>query len=206
VDQWEESPPRVTLVSAPQLYQALRDATAFAGSELNVEGAIRLGSTVRLFSRGNGRPQDGLLPVNATCDLDLETLRGYLRDPGHHVPPGPANPQPYRLGAIDHVPLGFTDATVWGGVVLYSATAEVSPDATRDGPVTGSAIGVIDSAGLARWAPLTDPDGRPSAVKVEGLAAAPDGGLYVVLDHDDADSAAELCRVELAGPWIRGSR
>jgi hypothetical protein len=53
----------------------------------------------------------------------------------------------YELGTIGNSGLSFTDATTgWGsdGVarpVLYSAAAEASPDATRDGEVVGSAIG-----------------------------------------------------------------
>ena len=41
----------------------------------------------------------------------------------------------YELGVIDGIPLGFTDATALGDAVLFSAAAEDSPDATRDGRV-----------------------------------------------------------------------
>ena len=203
VDRWEDEAPRVRLVSAPGLYRALRSEPAFAGSELNIEGAIRLGNTVRLFSRGNGAPQGVRMPVNATCDLDLDSLLGHLRAPLRVEPPAPTRPVQYRLGTIGAVPLGFTDASAWGDAVLYTATAEISPDATQDGPVSGSAIGVIKPDATVRWAPLTDTRGEPLAIKVEGVAAVPGSpaGLYLVLDSDDPGAASELCRVELAGPW-----
>lgn len=203
VDRWEHEPPRVRLVSTPELYRMLRRETSFAGSQLNIEGAVQLGNTVRLFSRGNGAPRDGRQPVNATCDLDLGVLRGYLRNPLSGVPPVATSIVQYRLGAVGGVTLGFTDASVRGGTILYTATAEISPDATQDGPVVGSAVGVIDADGMPRWAPLTDARGEHRAIKVEGLADAPDGetGLYIVLDGDDPGAASELCRVELAGPW-----
>jgi hypothetical protein len=87
--------------------------------------------------------------------------------------------------------------------VLYSAAAEASPDATRDGRVTGSAIGVIDDAGRARWTPLLDASGAPFVGKVEGVAAARSatGRVYAVVDADDPDAASILCTVELRGDW-----
>lgn len=203
VDRWEHELPRVRLVSTLELYRVLRSEAAFAGSELNIEGAVQLGNTVRLFSRGNGASRDGRQPVNATCDLDLGALLGYLRNPTGRVPPAPTGVVQYRLGAIGGVTLGFTDATVRGGTVFYTACAEISPDATQDGPVVGAALGLIDADGTPRWAPLTDAGGQRLAIKAEGLADAPDGetGLYVVLDCDDPGAASELCRVELTGPW-----
>ena len=83
-----------------------------------------------------------------------------------------------------------------------AATAEISPDATQDGPVTGSAVGVID-AGTVRWAPITDTRGELLVVKVEGVATIPGSpsGLYIILDSDDPAAPSELCRVELTGPW-----
>jgi hypothetical protein len=195
--------PEVTLMQAPLLYAALRAETAFSGSELNIEGAIQVGGRVRLFSRGNGAPRRGRTPVDATCDLDLEALLAHLAQPDGVEVPVPGEVVQYQLGVIEGVPLGFTDAAGWRGSMLYSAAAEASPDATQDGPVTGSAIGVIDATGRTRWAPLTDATGARFPGKVEGLVAEADGSssLLVVLDADDPGTATELCTVELAGPW-----
>jgi len=200
IDGWEASAPNTTLVHAPRLYDLLRREHAFAGSELNIEGALYLGDCLRLFGRGNGAPRANVRPVNATCDLDWPTLLAHLRAPERNPPPSPANVVRYELGAIDGIPLSFTDATLYSDMVLYSAAAEESPDATRDGRVTGSAIGVIDSPGAIRWAPLTDASGRVLAWKVEGLAAIDDATnrLYVVIDAEDPEAASELCTVELS--------
>ena len=169
---------------------------------MNVEGALHLGDRVRLFGRGNGAASGAARPVNATCDLAWSGLLAHLRDPDHAPPPGPRDVVRYELGVIDGIPLGFTDATALGDAVLFSAAAEDSPDATRDGRVAGSAVGVIAADGRARWAPLTDPDGRTFDGKVEGLLAAGDGvTLFVVVDADDPDAPSELCTVELHGGW-----
>lgn len=203
VTGWRDERPRVTVAHVPALYAALREARAFAGSELNVEGAVLVGERLRLFGRGNGAACGDARPVNATCDLAWPALLAHLLDPAHAPPPRPSDIRRYTLGTLAGVALGFTDAARWRGHVLYSATAEDSPDAVRDGRVTGSAIGVLDAAGQARWAPLTDGSGTPFTGKVEGLLAA-DGDaarLLVVVDADDPGAASELCEVELAGEW-----
>ena len=203
VEGFDRVVPEVTLVPAAGLYESLRQAPAFSGSELNVEGALQAGSRLRLYSRGNGAPIDGILPVNAACSLDLELLLAYLRHPDAVNPPVPGDIARYELGAIDGIPLGFNDAMPWRDAVLYSAAAEASPDSVRDGPVSGSAIGVIDADGSTRWAPITDASGARLRVKAEGLVADPtaESRVFVVLDADDPAAPSELCSVELEGPW-----
>jgi len=75
------------LIEAEALYEQLRNNTMFAGSELNIEGATFCNGWVRLFNRGNGKPQAGCLPVNATCDLAWDELAAYLQEP--HKKPVP---------------------------------------------------------------------------------------------------------------------
>ncbi|HET6398817.1 MAG TPA: hypothetical protein VFH47_04620, partial [Candidatus Thermoplasmatota archaeon] len=172
----------------------------FSGSELNLEGAAFLGARLRLLGRGNGAARDGLQPLDATADLEWEDLRPYLEGEST-TPPALEGVVQYDLGAMGGLRLGFTDGAAWPGGLLYSAAAEDSPDATRDGAVTGSAIGLIRPDGTARWAPLTGPEGEPFPGKVEGIAAGGDGWLWAVLDADDPGLPSELCRVELSGPW-----
>jgi hypothetical protein len=200
---WERREPEVTLVHVPRLYAALRAESAFAGSELNVEGAAHVGEQLRLFARGNGATRDGLAPANATCDLHWPTLLAHLRAPDATDPPRPTNVLRYALGVLDGIAMTFTDAASWDDHVLFSAAAEDSPDATRDGRVTGSAIGVIDADGRTRWAVLTDPSDALFEAKVEGLLVDPadDRRLFIVTDADDPEAASELCTVELHGPW-----
>lgn len=202
LDGLEAERPDVSLVHAPLLYETLRRAKAFAGSELNIEGAIHAGDQLRLFGRGNGAVHDGVKPVNASCDLYWPELLAYLLDPEDREPPAPTNIVQYELGTLDGIPLGFTDATCWKRAVAYSAAAEDSPDAVRDGRVPGSAIGVIEPSGV-RWAPITEPSGKVFEAKVEGLVPVLDGKntFYVVVDSDNPDAQSELCTVELRGPW-----
>jgi hypothetical protein len=203
VDRWHDVAPRVTLVEATSLYERLEAEHAFAGSDMNIEGALVDGEVLRFFARGNGAPRDGRRPLDATCEIPLDALLAYLRDGARTRPPSPAAVQQYDLGAIEDVMLGFTDATLMGDHVLYSAAAEASKDSITDGAVTGSAIGVISPDGRTRYARLTDHTGRPLRDKVEGLVLSrttPSEG-FLVVDPDDAGRPSELCLLKLDGSW-----
>lgn len=208
--------PAVTLHELPAFYAALRAVPAFAGSELNVEGALYVADDggpprLRLFGRGNGAARASVEARNATCEIDWRALDAHLSHPGDAGPPRPEAVVQYDLGAIGGVPFGFTDAAAVGpaGVALYAAAAEASPDATRDGDVAGSALGVIGVGARgepsARYAVICDAGGAPFAGKIEGLVPTTESPsrCWVVLDGDDPAAPSELCVVELEGPWYR---
>jgi len=203
IDRWDQPMPRVNVVDAAALYEALEAETSFAGSDMNIEGALLLVDCVRLFGRGNGAFKADGMPLNATCDLDLASLRAYLADPASHAAPRPHSVVQYCLGSLDGIALGFTDATVLGQNVLYTAAAEASSDAASDGRVAGSMLGIIPPAGTPRQAPLVDTAGRTLREKVEGVARSRTHAdrVYVVIDADDPARACELCEVQLAGAW-----
>lgn len=205
---------RVTGLPVPALYARLRREPAFAGSDLNIEGALHLGDQLRLFGRGNGVPRDGALPLNATCDLDWTILAAHLESREGRELPEPRNVFQYHLGSIDGVDFGFTDAAAGPESAarqmrdtIYAAAAEASPDARRDGAVAGSALGVlreVEGAVDARWAVLLDERGLAYRAKVEGVTMDREnpGHAFVVVDADAHDEPALLCRVELGGPWF----
>jgi hypothetical protein len=196
--------PRV--IEAPRFYATLREATEFSGSELNIEGAVLVGATVKLFQRGNGAPRDGRRPVNATCDIEWSALAEVLEG---RVPEQLMLDRivEFDLGSVSGCRLTFTDATpIDADRILYLAAAESSPDAVRDGPVVGAAVGVIrwDAERVdARYALLRDERGAPSFDKAEGIALADSKTrVHIVLDADDPTRPAELCSVELQGDWF----
>lgn len=196
-----------SLVASPRLYEALRAERTFSGSDMNIEGALYVDGMIRLYGRGNGEAKDDLLAVNATCDLAWSSLQRYLADPEHGALPEVSRIRQYDLGDVDGVALGFTDAIpVRRSMVLYAAAAEASKDATEDGAVVGSALGVLpnDRRQPARWAMLRDERGKPFAGKVEGLVLDPKDATraLVVLDVDDYTRPSELCEVRLGGPWF----
>jgi len=189
----------VEVVDASALYAGFHATPEFSGSELNVEGAAVVGGVLRLFNRGNGAARDGLVPVNASCDLDLAALLAWLRDPAT-PPPKLRDVVQYELGAIAGVPLTLTDAATLGDSILYAAAAEESPDATRDGPVAGCTIGVIERDS-ARYAMVEDADGAPYRGKIEGILPLAPGRLLAVVDHDDPTIASTLLEIATGGGW-----
>lgn len=203
IDGLADAEPRVDLREAAAFYAGLREARGFSGSELNVEGAVWRAGRILLLNRGNGAPCEDCGPVDAICEIDWPALRAYLDDPAAHPAPAPENVVEYMLGDVDGCRLGFTDAADLGSSLLYTATAEASPNAVDDGPVAGSALGVIGADGEARWALLEDADGGRFDGKVEGVARGTrPGTVYVVVDRDDPARPSELCEVELEGRWM----
>jgi hypothetical protein len=192
----------VKVIDAPALYAGLRECTAFSGSELNVEGAVLFGDRLLVASRGNGAPRERLLPVDAICTLDASRLRAYLAEPATHPPPQPTVVRQYDLGVVGPARLTFTDLardeSVSGERVLYVACAESSPDAVRDGPVSGVAIGVLSEGG-ARYGLVRDENGALLTDKIEGFVRRPDGSIVAVVDVDDPLRPAELLELTATG-------
>ena len=187
LDAWHEAEPCISLIEADALYLALESAADFAGSDMNIEGAVALPHALRLFGRGNGEPRRGREPLNATCDLALPALLAYFAAAGVVPAPRPTSIIQYDLGSLDGLPLGFTDAALCGGAVLYAAAAENSANAGEDGQVTGSVLGVLPEAGTLRHTPLTGAGGAATRDKIEGVAPAPDAPdhVFVVIDADE---------------------
>jgi hypothetical protein len=197
--------PRIAVHAASAFYARLRAATGFAGSDMNVEGALYVDGALKLFGRGNGAIVGELRPINASCDVVWTDLMAHLEHPSAVSPPAPRDIIQYELGALDTVALGFTDVTLGrSNSVLYAATAESSPDATCDGEVRGSAIGTIaPGAHTARWTILRDETGDRFVGKIEGLTldTRVDDRVFAVVDSDDHTQPSELLEVVLAGPW-----
>lgn len=181
----------------------LRSRRDFAGSELNLEGAVVVGGLLRLFQRGNGAVVDGRAPSNAVGDLPLDAFLGWL-DHGT-APPRLASVTCVDLGHVRGVPFGFTDASALpDGRVVFLAGAEDSPDTYRDGDVLGARIGLLDGDRVTLCEVL-DEAGRPTSLKLEGVdfvGFSSSGGveLAVVADMDDPDVPAVIASLHWGPP------
>ena len=190
------------LVHLPALYAALRDHAGFLSSELNLEGAVLMGETLRLFSAATARARpvwSGPAAPPATC----LSPRSWPTSPPPAQAPVPSIEQVrhYDLGRIGDARLTFTDAALRAdGTLLYSASAESSPNAYDDGAVAGSALGVLSEQG-ARYTLLRDERGALALDKAEGLAlrAGRVDQALVVFDPDDRTRPACLAEVTLRG-------
>lgn len=163
------------------LYEPLRAALG----EINIEGAMLLADTLVLLHRGISGASD-----NAAVHYRLNELRAVIDGKRHTVAPRAI--QPYRLGAIDGVDLGFTDGTALpGGGWVFCAAAENTADSYADGPCRGSALGVVDAHGaLVALHQLAD-----TSLKVEGIAARAHAAgidICLVTDADDPRLSSQL--------------
>jgi hypothetical protein len=195
-----------TLVALPDWYGALREATDFSGSDMNIEGALFVDGCIRLFSRSNGKAEGDLVPIDATCDVSWSELQAHLSDPDAHPVPSMDRITQYTIGEVNGIQLGFTDAIHgMGSDVLFLAAAEASDDARSDGLVSGSALGILpdDRRQAARWTMIRNEKGDTFDGKIEGVVLDPRDPMraLVVVDIDDFTRPAELCEVRLSGPW-----
>jgi hypothetical protein len=185
------------LRDARELYRGLRQRTEFAGSELNLEGAIVRSGAIELFQRGNGAASGELGPANAIGRLALDDFLSWLDRAG--PPPSLQHVLRVDLGRAHGVPLGFTDAALGSdGTVLFLACAEASPDAVADGEVVAMRLGLMHGD-RARLVEIVDALGQPCRIKLEGIEARDDAvhRFDVVADVDDPNAAALGATLEL---------
>jgi hypothetical protein len=130
----QAQPPQVSLYESAAFYAMLRQAHAFAGSALNVEGAVYLGQDrIRLFQRGNGAPRDGLQPVDATGDLAWSALWQHLQQPGS-TPPSLENIVQYDLGNLTDSGSAFPTPRRWPAPSCTRLRRKPRPPRTRTEP------------------------------------------------------------------------
>lgn len=160
---------------------------------LNVEGAAVTGGRLRLLQRGNG--DQG---TDALVDLDHERIIRALETGRSLGPEVVRTVRRWELGRAGGVRLSFTDASpLPDGRILFTAAAEDSRDAYADGPVAGSAVGMLAPDGSPLFLDAVD-----AKVKLEGVSASVVGGrihLLLVADADDPAVPAPLLEAVLEG-------
>ncbi|WP_141331848.1 hypothetical protein [Myxococcus sp. AB025B] len=179
----------VRTVDCATMYQQL---SRELGS-LNIEGAAVVGGRLRLLQRGNGDAG-----VDALVDLDRERAMRAI-EVGALGPEVVRTTLRWELGRTGGVRLSFTDASpLPDGRMIFTATAEASPDTYSDGAVAGSAVGLLAPDGTPLFLDVVD-----AKVKLEGVDARVEGGrvhLLLVADADDPSVAAPLLEAVLDVP------
>lgn len=159
--------------------------------ELNVEGAAVIGDGLWLLQRGNGERG-----VNVISEVALDHVIEALRRERALAASELRSIRSYDLGRIGDAKLTFSDASPLGeSRLVFTASAEASPDTYSDGEIAGSVVGTIDRDGEICQLRRIE-----SAYKVEGVHAALDTGvmtLTFVCDQDDADVASPLLSATL---------
>jgi hypothetical protein len=153
---------------------------------LNLEGAVVQGERLVLAQRGNNAGSQ-----NALISLDLACVLSQLAG-ASLGPESVRNIAPIDLGALQGVPLSFTDLCLANdGRLLFSAAAEDTDSSYLDGACAGSVLGcLVDGQVQALW-PLA------GQAKIEGLCMLADGSLRLVNDPDDRNAQSTLYRLVL---------
>ena len=157
--------------------------------EVNIEAATIDDARLYLFQRANrGQPQNARIAYDA---------RDFVRWLGAEAQaPRSSDVLSFSLGAQEGVPFGITDATpLAGGGCVFTAVAENTADAYRDGACLASLVGWMDPGGSVRAI-----EHLAGAPKVEGIADAGDGSFWLVTDTDDPQHPSLLLELAVAPP------
>lgn len=158
--------------------------------ELNIEGASVMEDRLWLLQRGN--TEEGL---NVVVELSLPEVMGSLqrdlRIDAHEL----ADVRAYDLGALDGVPLTFSDATPLGrDLLVFTASAEGGDE------IHGSVVGTLDTGGVVHRLRTID-----RRYKVEGVHASIDTGVVDFLFVCDQDQPGEASPLLSAAMPLDGS-
>ncbi len=161
---------------------------------LNIEGALVLGDELVLLQRGNKGDRR-----NARIRMNLARAVESLMDKSRLGIEPVQDIEEVDLGAVGDVPLCFTDGdSLPDGRMVFTAVAENTDDAYRDGACAGAVIGVMEKGGRIQFVDSID-----ARHKIEGIDVTVEGDVVralLVTDADDADIPASL----LACEWPLG--
>lgn len=153
--------------------------------ELNIEGAVVIKRELWLLQRGG---KSGA--ANACLRFSLDAFLALLSD-GADVALEPRSIQILDLGAIDGLPLCFSDATPMpDAALLFSAITEDTENSFEDGYCSGAAIGILAADASVRILGRVDP-----GAKIEGIEALYFSDrieLLLVTDDDDPAKPSAL--------------
>jgi hypothetical protein len=176
------------------LYARVAEVLDLPIDQLNLEGASRHGGTVRWFQRGNvAAGLDSRSVELPLADL-LAAVVGQVA--AAEVPVGQV--RRYELGEVAGGGLGATDAVALpDGRLLVSTAAEDSPNAIDDGPVTASALALVDGDEVVAVGPVPEVGGRVRKIEGLALAAVRNGEVRLLAVVDDDDPMAASAELEL---------
>ena len=101
------------------------------------------------------------------------------------------------LGSVDGTPVGFTDGTpLPDGGWMFSAVAENTDDAYRDGRLAGAFVGRAGPRHGLQWMRRISPD-----FKIEGILIDAKAKASRLLLVSDADDPAQPSWLLAAKPW-----
>lgn len=187
------------MIDAKALYARWRENQAFAGKDLNLEGALVVDDEIWFFQRGNSVQSD-----NAIGSMRLQDFVRYLDD---GALPAFLHVEAFPLGEVRGVPWRTTDAAQTPeGEIFGLAAAEDTDNPYDDGDILGSILVRLEGRKLPglryHTLPIVDLDGKPTQRKIEGIDYQRGGTdaplrFWAVTDEDDEEAVSELLVIEV---------
>jgi len=171
------------------LYNAFRAFPGVIGTEkLNLEGACFLGDKILIFQRGNN---SGINPI---IEISTAAFLKYLENPKSNAVPT-FNVHPVQLPMLWGSPSGFSDAVVWNGKVIFSASVEVK---NAEGGSHATFFGALKDFKV-EWIAEVKEHGETCKVKVEGLHVVDARDDYFLINSvtDPDGGISEIIKVEI---------
>ncbi|GAA4313168.1 hypothetical protein GCM10023183_32610 [Nibribacter koreensis] len=192
---------KVLTVGLTPLYQGLQKNQQVTGTaSLNIEGVAANEEFLYVLQRFSPGGQ------NVLVLYAMEEVIPFLM--GLSPAPVPRHIQPWALPDLEKIKTGFSGVTAYdNGQLLFTASAEETPNAILDGQVYGSLIGWLSpnfSATSAQKpqqvAIVTEQDGSVYKGKLESISLVEplkDGGYQAVAVADSDDGQSELIVLKL---------
>ena len=157
--------------------------------DLNIEGAVVAGPSLKIFQRGNGSSRQ-----NAVIDLELKGLIADLENTGIISVDHIIKITNYDLGKLKNVPLSFTDACFCNDQLFFIAAAEASDSTYEDGKYLGAILGCINLSGEIIFQKELLCENKPEGLWVENNVDSntKSYNIYVVTDADDSEIISSL--------------
>ncbi|ALI98453.1 hypothetical protein DC20_04985 [Rufibacter tibetensis] len=184
------------------LYDQLRANKAVTGqAALNIEGLAADEEYLYLLQRYAPGGQNVLITYN------MESITPYLL--GQEKAPKPSEVKNWALPDISQIKTGFSGmTTALGGRMLFTASAEETPNAVLDGEIYGSLVGLLqahphDTEGPAKpqvAVPITEQDGTLYKSKIESICISGQdrSDLTAVCVADNDNGFSELVVVKFS--------
>lgn len=170
--------------------EPLVKALAAHFDDLNLEGAAVVNDSLRLYQRGNQTTGK-----NGIVDLNLKKTAAALAAGRPLDESLIESVRPIDLGTLNGCNLTLSDASPLGdGRVVFTASAENTPNSYEDGALVGAGVGVMAADGTVEQFV------RVSKRKLEGVHAEKRGDfihLLMVEDADDPSAVSPLLRATL---------
>jgi hypothetical protein len=173
-------------------FSTLRPKLEGIVDELNIEGIVVAKQTVKFFHRGSKG-----LSKSAIIETDAKQFLKDLHDTHSIRPDFITKSTEYDLGAIEEIPLQFTDAVQLSDErTLFLATAENSTNAFDDGASFGSVVGILNRRGEVEMIKRFIGHEKLEGVSVK--VAGNDLELLLVSDTDNQNQPAKLFKAAIS--------